>query len=759
MTLRYFSIDVLRKQFFLLICFFPFALDAQISYGGSPLPLEAGMNARSRITSNPLFVDMPEFNANKELWRSTAEKGAFKSLTFAHKFHVHLRPDNSGITFTTSDNMNVWRVGVRSKGAYSLNILFSKFSLPEGAKVFVYNAEQTEILGSYTHQNNSDHGLLPIQPIGGDELIVEYQEPKNSPVKGQIEIGEVNHDYTGIFRSTEPRDPLQSCHPNVLSYPEDVTPGSGVVALIINGTTYCTGVLVNNSLNDGTPYLLTATHCLNDDYNASFLANRRYDVVAGSIVAFFNYKSPVIPKDVRGPVQMTVASADSILINEKHDISLLRLNETPPKEYQPYYLGWNVNSSPSAPFHGIHHPNGGIQKVAIEEDRLTLATFQWKNTEGDIIKLQDNAHWKINDWETGSTELGSSGSPLLDNNKRIIGTLTGGLSYCSSPKGPDYYASLYKAWKITGSLDNPNSLQHYLDSADTQLSRIDSYNPYSDTLFSRSHNFDVNEIPMQTFHNTVPLFATNNTFGYSEFAEEFNARSTTQLRGVFISSAQIKDMNDKKINIRVYTGDDVPQNLLYEQPYNCSFSYYEQGGFHSDNRNMNHTLENYIEFNEPVSVTGKFYISYIDLNYASSGFSALNTEPRKIGSESSSTAWMKNSTGWVRSSENMENPINTSLLIVPYVVGDHSVKVDPEKETFNLKVYHDAKVNRIIAETNRDLVSWEIFYVSGQIIHQEKLENSINRASFSSAGLPKGVYIVKVKTTEGNPPAVKILVR
>ncbi|HBG42180.1 MAG TPA: hypothetical protein DDW85_12365 [Porphyromonadaceae bacterium] len=754
MTLRYFSIDVLRKQFFLLICFFPFALEAQISYGGSPLPLEAGMNARSRITSNALFVDMPEFNANKELWRSTAEKGAFKSLTFAHKFHVHLRPDNSGITFTTSDNMNVWRVGVRSKGAYSLNILFSKFSLPEGAKVFVYNAEQTEILGSYTHQNNSDHGLLPIQPIGGDELIVEYQEPKNSPVKGQIEIGEVNHDYTGIFRSTEPRDPLQSCHPNVLSYPEDVTPGSGVVALIINGTTYCTGVLVNNSLNDGTPYLLTATHCLNDDYNASFLANRRYDIVAGSIVAFFNYKSPVIPKDVRGPVQMTVASADSILINEKHDISLLRLNETPPKEYQPYYLGWNVNSSPSAPFHGIHHPNGGIQKVAIEEDRLSTGTFTHRE-----YNMERNAHWVVRNWETAATEGGSSGSPLLDKNKRIVGTLTGGESMCSSPKGPDLYASLYKAWQVTESLDNPNSLQYYLDPEGSQLSQIDSYNPYSDAPLTRSQNFDINETPVQTVYNGVPLFKTNNSFGYSEFAEEFYAADRTELKGVFIASAAVSDTRGLRLRIRIYTGDNSPENQIYEELYNNSFAYYDADAFQTDTRDMNYNSENYIEFRRPISVTGKFYISYIDLNNSLSGFSVLNVEPRKIGSESSSTAWMKNSTGWVRSSENLEKPINTSFLIAPYVVGNGSVKVDPEKETFSLKVYHDAKVGRIIAETNRDLISWKIFYVSGQLIHQEILENSISRASFSSAHLPKGVYIVKVKTTEGNPPAVKILVR
>jgi hypothetical protein len=149
-----------------------------------------------------------------------------------------------------------------------------------------------------------------------------------------------------------------------------------VLELIINGNTYCTGSLVNNTAQDGTPYLLTATHCLNGDYNTSFLADREYDVVAGSIVAFFRYESPVCDATIRGNTQMTLAGADSVLISEKHDISLLRFLQMPPREYQPYYLGWNVSSAPSAPFHGIHHPNGGIKKIPLKTMRLRLLLLE-----------------------------------------------------------------------------------------------------------------------------------------------------------------------------------------------------------------------------------------------------------------------------------------------------------------------------------------------------------------------------------------------
>src|SRR5690554_3017327 len=469
----------MKREIFILFIFLTLnhTLSGQISHGGRPLPLSADAGVRAFAPTADIFVEMPQFDEQAALWRSGLEQSRFKSLEFAHKFDVHLRPDNSGINFTVG-NTNVWRVGVRSKNSYSLNILFSKFKLSEGAKVFVYNSDQTEILGSYTHENNSDLNLLPVQPIDGDELIVEYHVPINEVMESDIEIGEVNHDFVGIFRAAEPRDPEQSCHPNLICYPEDIQPGSGVVALIINGTTYCTGSLVNNTSEDRTPYILTATHCLNNDYDSRFLNNRRYNLIAGNIVAFFNYDSPTCSTDISGPLQMTMASADSVLINERHDISLLKFKQPPPKEYQPYYLGWNAGSALSAPFHGIHHPNGGVKKVAIDEGTLGIGSF-----DNPKYNMEPGSFWVIKDWEVAATEAGSSGSPLLDREKRIVGSLTAGDSYCSS-KGADIYASLNKFWNVEGSLENPNPIKFYLDPQNTGTHQLNGLNPYSGEIFT-----------------------------------------------------------------------------------------------------------------------------------------------------------------------------------------------------------------------------------------------------------------------------------
>ena len=743
----------MKRELCLLLIFYILSLSitGQISYGGKPLPLSADASTRLLSATQELFVDMPKFDDQAALWRSQQDKSEFKSLEFAHKFDVHLRPDNSGITFNYG-NAKIWRIGIRSRGAYSLNILFSKFRLPEGAKVFVYNSDQTEILGSYTSENNSDLNLLPIQPIGGDEVIVEYHLPSDIVDAGELEIGEVNHDFVGIFRATEPRDPVQSCHPNLICYPEDIEPGSGVVALIINGTTYCTGSLVNNSSEDGTPYLLTATHCLNNDYDSRFLNNRRYNMVAGNIVAFFNYNSPVCSPDIRGPLQMTLASTDSVLISERHDISLLKFKQNPPKEYHPYYLGWNVSSALSPPFHGIHHPNGGVKKVAIEEDNLGIGSFDYPK-----YNMEPASFWVVRDWEIAATEGGSSGSPLLDREKRIVGSLTGGESFCSSTRGPDIYASLNKFWDVEGSLENANPIKFYLDPEDTGTLQLKGLNPYSGEAFTKSHNYKIEEKPTESYFNSIPMFATNNTYGYSEYAEEFYSKNNVQIHGVFVSSPSINNIDGMQIQIRVYSGEKGPESLIYELPYNYSYRYYSGFGFNYGNRDMKHNIENYIEFENPITLSGSFYVSYSERNGIPNGFSALNTNPRKLGSGIESTAWMKGPQGWVRSSENIENPINTSLFIAAYGIGDVTVKDDQGAKKTTISVYYSSEVKRIFIESEDELLEWELYYVSGQKLYQERADKSINRASISAVHMPKGVYIVRVRSANGTISRNKVL--
>ena len=143
--------------YFGLCLFLSVSVKAQISHGGRPLPLMA-----TKSLTEEMFVTMPPFDLEEQLRLDSLEATDLRSaFRFAYKFMTDHTPENSGIRFTLPDGTKVWRLGIRSEGALSLNILFSKYHLPEGACVFLYNNDQSEILGAFNHLNNSGRGILP----------------------------------------------------------------------------------------------------------------------------------------------------------------------------------------------------------------------------------------------------------------------------------------------------------------------------------------------------------------------------------------------------------------------------------------------------------------------------------------------------------------------------------------------------------------------------------------------------------------------
>jgi V8-like Glu-specific endopeptidase len=130
----------------------------------------------------------------------------------------------------------------------------------------------------------------------------------------------------GLFRAGTRFNQLDlPCLPDVSCNPVLEKIAGSVCLLIINGTTYCTGVLVNNTTNDGKPYLLTASHCLQ---NNNSLGSR--------VVAFFNYLSPRCEKQIRGSEEFSLSGSTVKALSNEVDFALLELNEEPPADFRPY---------------------------------------------------------------------------------------------------------------------------------------------------------------------------------------------------------------------------------------------------------------------------------------------------------------------------------------------------------------------------------------------------------------------------------------
>lgn len=439
--------------YFGLCLFLSVSVKAQISHGGRPLPLMA-----TKSLTEEMFVTMPPFDLEEQLRLDSLEATGLRSaFRFAYKFMTDHTPENSGIRFTLPDGTKVWRLGIRSEGALSLNILFSKYHLPEGACVFLYNNDQSEILGAFNHLNNSGHGILPVAPLPGDELIIEYQEPAEAAFPGKLAVGEVNHGYRD-FRVSEPQPDFTAfkCMPTVACFQDTTTRYNdierSVVLLIIDGQIGCTGTLVNNTANDGRPYLLTASHCLNNQFQ---IKNPDYEEVAGKIICYFNYNSPQCSPVEPGRTDQTLACAHFRAVNERTDMALLELIDTPPTNYRAYYAGWNAQDAGQPPYSCIHHPSGSLKRISAAEGHVELQTYKIAATEFD-----ETVHWKVARWATGCTFAGSSGAPLLDSDNRVIGGLTGGASNCRNPV-EDFFFSIQKSWSMPQ--DSSKQLKYWLD--------------------------------------------------------------------------------------------------------------------------------------------------------------------------------------------------------------------------------------------------------------------------------------------------------
>lgn len=712
------------------------SLTAQISHGGKPLPATL-----PGTRSATMFEEMPPFDIEEQLRLDSLNESDLRSgFHFAYKFMTDFTPSNSGTQFTLADGTRVWRLGIRSAGAYSINVLFSEYELPEGAQLFLYNPDRTHILGSFNHLNNSELKMLPVSPVRGDELIIEYQEPANAAFHGRVKVGEVNHDYRN-FKSYEPKDdyPIYSCIPALTCLQQDTNKyndiGRSVVIVIIDGITACTGTLINNTLNDGKPYLLTASHCLNRQFA---IKNPDYETIAGSIVTFFNYDSPLCSPVMRGTEEMSMASAYFRATNEKTDMALLELTEIPPVYYQPYYAGWNAKDKGTAPYSCIHHPNASPKRISLTDD-VEQDSYPSKSL------FDSDGHWHVKEWTAGSTYGGSSGAPLFDDKNRIIGGLSGGLSSCTDPSN-DFFYSFSRSWDYSS--DPDKQLKTWLDPSDTNTQRIcDGLDPYSATPAIRLSNVaesgksDKIETTALPAPATGPAFG-NNSLGMTEFAEIYKTSGKALVYGTYIVNPAINPFADMEITITVYGGSDKPETLLHTESFKPSFASFENKDFIESSKPMNRDQESFVTFQKPVEVSGTFFVGY-KINAPADGpsFSVFNL-PK--GETSKNTAWICYQDQWIEATAHPSTPMSTSLFIDPVIQYNIASANEPVGIEHPIRIFTGTtpETFHILLPENISKARYSLITANGKTIQGGTVSAGHNTIKAPVAG--NGIYLVQV---------------
>jgi V8-like Glu-specific endopeptidase len=447
-----YSIFLITSVFFLLSTN---ELNAQISEGGIPRSFK---EKKIKSVSEIPFVKMPSFDVAAMLKEDSLNHDNLKSFRFAKGFDVSYSLDNSGKWETLDNGDKIWRLGIRSPGAYSINVFFSEFEIPDSAKLFIFNKKMKYVIGAFTSKNNNENKILYTCPVESDEIIIEYFEPKNIKKRGKLAIGGIGHDYRGILRDCAQggscKGKSDTCEVDVNCLPVGANwqNEKHAVCRIIykEGSNYTagTGALVNNTAQDGTPYLLTANHLICSN------------TIAQTVVALFNYESPSC-NGGDGPLNQTISGATLLANNAYSDFALLKLSSTPPQSYNPFYLGWDRRgNNPLVPATIIHHPKGDVKKISVTNGSIEALIYYDGSNTNICAQWMNRDTWHVLHYSVGVTEGGSSGSPLLDANHRVIGQLFAGFSTCSN-KSDDYYGRFSTSWNYGST--NSTRLSYWLD--------------------------------------------------------------------------------------------------------------------------------------------------------------------------------------------------------------------------------------------------------------------------------------------------------
>ena len=368
-----------------------------------------------------------------------------------------------------ADGRFVWRLTIRSPEATELRIHFADFHVGAG-KVWVYSDGSAQPGRQFTGDGIFGDGDFWSSIVLADRVTIEYLAEDglrhDAPPFQIAEVGHLWEATSSIVTESAaapgpklslappaaaasglgltPGREIAGCHLDVACFPEYRNVATGVARIIFaaaGGLYVCSGALVNTKSGNGTPLFLTASHCIDNEASAR------------SVQANFFYESESCGGGLR---QVEDVLGGNYLVSEtfsRGDYSLIRLLGLPKS---PVYFFGLTTEEPAigTKLAGIHHPQGSYKRISFGP-RTADESIGVSSGSGVFISPADR-YYQV-DQREGRTEGGSSGSPLLNANKQIVGTLSSGPVFsavkaedevllCLATEVIDQYGRVSKAW-------------------------------------------------------------------------------------------------------------------------------------------------------------------------------------------------------------------------------------------------------------------------------------------------------------------------
>jgi hypothetical protein len=411
---------------------------------------------------------------------------------------------NSGIWSTLANGDRQWQLIVNAPGAEAISFLFETFKIYGGTTFRIQDMNGQDVHPIMTTLDVQEHFRQHAALCFGDKLLLTLTEPKYT-TPSEIDMDRIMYNYRSTgnpnaqkINESDPCEVNVNCSPVGDTWQDEKRGVARILVVEAGQSGYCTGSLINNTAADCKPYFLTALHC-GVDATAANMTQWKF---------YFRYEAPactnpttvgsLASKVINGCLRIADSGdggggsgSDFLLVkmgtasNEATVITQLKSTG-----FNAYWNGWNANSSVTTGGVGIHHPAGDIKKISTFTGN-TVST-QWGSATG--------SHWRVT-WTSNSngygvTEGGSSGSPLFNNSQGyVIGTLTGGGSFCTSQTAPDEYGKMAFHWTNNGTATN-RQLKPWLDPTNSGVLQFaGSSNPCSGVGLTEMEDNTINIYP------------------------------------------------------------------------------------------------------------------------------------------------------------------------------------------------------------------------------------------------------------------------
>jgi len=370
----------------------------------------------------------------------------------------------------------IWRAAIQSQNALNISVNFGEFYLPDGSSLQLYNNARTDVSAVYTSSHNRNSKILGSWFIIGDVIWLEYFQPDYVTETPTLEISGIIHGYRmGKLNDSGACNYDVNCSIGADFDSKKDLLKKAVALLNLGNGFLCSATLINNTNNDKTPFLLTANHCL--EYSDPAYWSIRFNWVSPNPVCGTGEDSVDIQTN------FTISGAEVRANNSLSDFALVKLINPIPESWDVVFAGWDRSDADPQFGIGIHHPNGDIMKICRDDSGATKS-----DSDGTKTWLIGGGNRGTGDgWEIGTTESGSSGSPLFNEAGKIIGQLYAGQSFCDgleNNKDYDLYGRFGISWdsgstsklRLKDWLDPNNTnqlsmetLQNILNTPDFQL--------------------------------------------------------------------------------------------------------------------------------------------------------------------------------------------------------------------------------------------------------------------------------------------------